>query len=178
METTPLPHLDVEHHTIPPHARLPNSQATGKPLLIYRSAFRPSGAVTPDAVEAHLQKVGAVVPQWRYGMYPTTHFHSTAHEVLVVVRGRARLCFGGEGNPERVEREVGVGDVVVIPAGVGHRLLEDLGGFEMVGSYMPGCEWDMCYGREGEEDKVRGIKGLGWFGRDPVYGDEGPVLDV
>lgn len=69
------------------------------------------------------------------------------------------------------------GDVVVVPAGVGHRLLEDLeGGFEMVGSYPTGKNWDMCYGKEGEEGKVDGIKKLGWFERDPVYGDEGPVL--
>ncbi|KAH8902123.1 hypothetical protein BR93DRAFT_982527 [Coniochaeta sp. PMI_546] len=184
METTPLPQLRVSRHTIPSHAGLPNSSATGKPLLIYHAAFGPKDRVTADAVEGHLQGVGAVLPQWRYGMYATTHFHSTAHEVLVVVRGRARLCFGGEGNPGRVEVGVGVGDVVVVPAGVGHRLLEDLGGgsgegrYEMVGSYPPGCRWDMCYGREGEEEKVRGIKGLGWFERDPVYGDEGPVLDV
>lgn len=197
MELTPLPHLRVSRHAIPPYAGLPNSSATGgKPLVIYRGAFRPTTTTTTtvgagsggsgfaDAVEAHLGRVGAAVPQWRYTMYRRTHFHSTAHEVLVVVRGRARLCFGGEENPDRVEVEVGAGDVMVVPAGVGHRLLDDLeeegeGGesYEMVGAYPPGCEWDMCYGRPGEEGKVKGIKGLGWFERDPVYGDEGPVLD-
>lgn len=112
-------------------------------------------------------------------MYSTSHFHSTSHEVLAVSRGRAKLCFGHEENPERVEPLVEKGDVMVVPAGVAHRLLEDLeGGFEMVGSYPKGASWDMCYGREGEEKKVWGIKGLGWFERDPVYGDEGPVLDV
>lgn len=179
MEITPLPSLRVSRHLIPPHARLPNCAPTGKPVLIYHSAFRPPSKVTPDAVERHLESVGAVVPRWRYGMYPVTHFHSTTHEVLVVTRGRARLCFGGEGNEGRVEVDVGVGDVVVLPAGVGHRLLEELeGGFEMVGSYPPGREWDMCYGKEGEEERVEGIKGLGWFERDPVYGDKGPVLEV
>lgn len=71
------------------------------------------------------------------------------------------------------------GDVVVVPAGVAHRLVTDVkGGFEMVGSYPVGESWDMCYGKKGEEGKVRGIKALAWFGRDPVYGDQGPVLDV
>lgn len=74
------------------------------------------------------------------------------------------------------------GDVIVVPAGVGHRLLQDEtpggGGFEMVGSYPVGKEWDMCYGREGDEEKVQRIKGLGWFERDPVYGDKGPAVDV
>jgi len=115
-------------------------------------------------------------------MYSTTHFHSTTHEVLVVSRGKAKLCFGGEENEGRVEEVVGIGDVLIVPAGVGHRLLEDQSeggeGFEMVGSYPEGKEWDMCYGKGGEEKKVDAIKTLAWFERDPVYGDEGPVLEV
>lgn len=71
------------------------------------------------------------------------------------------------------------GDAIVIPAGVGHRLLQDLdGGFEMVGSYPEGRSWDMCYGKAGEEDKVRAISNLGWFKKDPLYGDTGPALEV
>lgn len=96
-----------------------------------------------------------------------------------MTRGRALLCFGGEENPGRVEAAVEAGDVVVVPAGMAHRLLEDVeGGFEMVGSYPPGHSWDMCYGRAGEEEQVREIARLVWFGRDPIFGDEGPVLDV
>lgn len=180
---TPLAELRVSRHAIPPHkdGLIPNSAATSKPLLVYHAAF-PRESVTADAVEAHLESVGAVVPQWRYTMYSTTHFHSTTHEVLGAVKGAARLCFGGEENPGRVEEEVTKGDVIVVPAGVGHRLLEDVSedgeGFEMVGSYPPGCEWDMCYGRKGEEEKVKKIGDLDWFKRDPVYGDDGPVLKV
>jgi uncharacterized protein YjlB len=78
-----------------------------------------------------------------------------------------------------VEEIVEKGDVVVIPAGVAHRLLEDVeGGFLMVGCYPGGCSWDMAYGEEGEEGRIEGIKRLGWFERDPVYGDRGPVVDV
>jgi len=47
-----------------------------------------------------------------------------------------------------------------------------------VGCYPKGSTWDMCYGKPGEEGKVEAIKKLGWFERDPVYGDEGPVFDV
>jgi uncharacterized protein YjlB len=110
-------------------------------------------------------------------MYSTSHFHSTSHEVLAVFSGSAKLCFGGEENPQRVESVVEKGDVMVVPAGVAHRLLEDKGGFQMVGSYPKGCHWDMCYGRKGEEEKVEAIKKLKWFERDPIYGDEGPVLN-
>jgi len=112
-------------------------------------------------------------------MYSTTHFHSSTHEVLCIAQGRAKLCFGGEENPARLETEIKQGDVIIVPAGVGHRLLEDLdGGFEMVGSYPKGKNWDMCYGREGEESKVKSIENLGWFEKDPLYDGSGPVLDV
>ena len=87
------------------------------------------------------------------------------------------LGFGHEHNPDRVEVEVEKGDVVILPAGVGHRLVDDLcGGFEMVGSYPVGKAWDMCYGDFEEQASVERIKGLGWFERDPLYGDEVPII--
>lgn len=71
------------------------------------------------------------------------------------------------------------GDVIVVPAGVSHRLLEDVDGrFQMIGSYPEGSKWDMCYGKEGEEAQAKGIVSLGWFERDPICGDKGPVLDM
>ncbi|KAJ4287731.1 hypothetical protein N0V90_012435 [Kalmusia sp. IMI 367209] len=112
-------------------------------------------------------------------MYSTTHYHSTTHEVLCVHQGRAKLLFGGEHNPGKVEAEVRAGDAIVVPAGVGHRLVEDYGdggGFQMVGSYPEGCDWDMCYGKEGEEGKAQRVKDVPWFRKDPLYGDNGPVL--
>lgn len=67
--------------------------------------------------------------------------------------------------------------MIIVPAGLGHRLLDDFGsGFEMVGSYPKGKQWDMCYGKKEEESKVKGIADLGWFEKNPVYGDEGPIL--
>jgi uncharacterized protein YjlB len=175
---TPLKDLTVLKHQIPAHGLIPNTSIQNKPLLIYKSAF---SNTTASGMESHLSKTGVVSPQWRYTMYSTSHFHSTSHEVLVVANGRARLCFGHEDNSDKVEVVVEKGDVIVVPAGVAHRLLEDLGeggSFEMVGAYPKGCNWDMCYGEKGEERKVDVIKGLAWFQRDPVYGDEGPVLDL
>ena len=110
-------------------------------------------------------------------MYTTSHYHSTTHEILCIIRGRAKLLFGGEANPGRVEQEVRVGDVVVVPAGVAHRLLEDVeGGFEMLGSYLKGHSWDMCYGETGEEDKAKAVGSVAWLEKDPLYGEDGPVL--
>jgi uncharacterized protein YjlB len=50
-------------------------------------------------------------------MYSTSHFHSTSHEVLAICNGEAKLCFGHEDNPGRVEETLRQGDVVVVPAG-------------------------------------------------------------
>ena len=78
-------------------------------------------------------------------MYDFDHFHSTSHEVLGIASGKARLCFGHEENPQRVVEVLEKGDMIVMPAGVSHRILEDLeGGFQMVGSYPVGSNWDMC----------------------------------
>ncbi|KAK1238573.1 hypothetical protein MKX07_004149 [Trichoderma sp. CBMAI-0711] len=179
---TPLSSLRISQHLIPAHNLLPNSSLHSKPLIIYHAAFPPEQITTssPDAIESHLRSVGVVTPQWRYTMYDTTHFHSTTHEVLCVAAGRAKLCFGGERNPGRVEPVVSKGDVIVVPAGVAHRLLENLDPepFLMVGSYPSGKTWDMCYGKNADEYDADSIKALPWFGKDPIYGDDGPVLSV
>ena len=172
---TSLASLNVSQHHIPFFQHIPNSSAY--PLLHYRGAYPPS--TSASAVEAHLAALGAALPQWRYTMYRKCHFHSTAHEVLCVVQGQATLCFGGGENPARVELAARAGDVLIVPAGVAHHLLEEgKEGFEMVGSYPPGQQWDMCYGEDGEEQKVKGIEGVKWFDRDPLYGEKGPTVKV
>jgi len=178
LSLTPLTTLRLSAHYIPTHVHLPNTTAHSRPLLIYYSAYPPN--TTPSTLESHLS-TNKVIAQWRYTMYSQTHYHSTTHEVLCVFRGRARLLFGGEENPGKVEVEVGAGDAVVVPAGVAHRLLEDVssggyGGFCMVGSYPKGCSWDMCYGSESEGDKAKAVAVVKWLERDPLYGEDGPAL--
>jgi len=173
LNLTPLTSLRLSTHYIPTHSLIPNTTPHNHPLYIYHSAFPPS--TPPSTLESHLL-ANNLTPQWRYTMYPTTHYHSTTHEILCIYSGRATLLFGGESNPGRVETEVKAGDAVVVPAGVGHRLVEDKeGGFMMVGSYPEGCGWDMCYGKEGEEGMAEKVKGVGWLERDPLYGEGGPV---
>lgn len=173
MSITPLSSLRVSTHQIPAYNGIPNTSIQGKPLMIYHSVFRNASA---SSIESHLKSVGVVEPAWRYTMYSETHFHSNTHEVLSIAAGSAKCCFGGEENEGRVEPVLQKGDVVIVPAGVGHRLLEDYGGFQMVGSYPVGKSWDMCYGRPGEERKVKAIAELGWFKQDPIYGNDGPSL--
>lgn len=171
---TALDKLQVSRYQIPAFRNFPNTSIQARPLLIYHSAFENPSV---SDIESHLRAVGVVTPSWQFTMYSTSHFHSNTHEVLSISAGSAKLCFGGEGNPRRIEPEVVRGDVIVIPAGVAHRLLEDRGGFRMVGSYPPGPSWDMCYDNKADAEKAKMIKNLAWFDKDPVYGIQGPALD-
>lgn len=175
-QLAPLSSLRVSRHLIPAHRGFPNSSVHHRPLFIYHAAFPSSSS--PSSIEQHLRSVGVVSPAWRYKMYTQHHFHSTTHEVLVISSGAATLFFGGDGNSQGVQTDVGKGDVIVVPAGVGHAMLEDKGSFDMVGSYpVGGAQWDHCLGAESDlEEVTKRIRGLGWFDGDPVYGDEGPVL--
>ena len=63
-----------------------------------------------------------------------TPLHSTAHEALDIFRGQARARLGG---PNGQELMLYPGDVLVLPAGVGHASLEADDDFCMVGAYPP-----------------------------------------
>ena len=90
LSLAPLTSLQISKHMIPRHKLLPNTSIQKKPLLIYHAAIPPSASASD--IENHLKSVGVVIPQWRYTMYDTTHFHSTTHEVLCISSGHARLC--------------------------------------------------------------------------------------
>ncbi|KAI5294410.1 hypothetical protein KEM52_004081 [Ascosphaera acerosa] len=168
---------------------LPNSTISDKPVYIYHDAFAPAApgaghgdrdsSATRNAVAASIP-ADSVTPQWTYTMFPKCHFHSTTPEVLYVLAGSADLCFGGSQNPRRGEETVKAGDVVVIPAGVAHHLLEDrTGDFEMLGCYPPGKSWDMRDEAEREARRggvARNIARAGWLAHDPVFGESGPTL--
>jgi uncharacterized protein YjlB len=145
---------------------IPNSRL---PLLVYRAAV-PADA---EAIEAAFAR-NAWPPAWRWGVYPFHHFHSNAHEVLGVFRGAARILFGG---PAGKALDVAAGDVVVIPAGVGHRRLSGSADFLVVGAYPPGAEYDLRRGDPAEIAKVRAnIARVKLPASDPVGGSTGALI--
>jgi len=108
------------------------------------------------------------------GIFPSHHYHSTAHEVLVVYGGSARVQFGGEAG---IVASVTAGDVVIIPAGVGHKNLGATADFRVIGAYPRGQTWDICYGRAGERPRAdENIARVPLPSADPVLGREGPLF--
>ena len=112
---------------------------------------------------------------WRWRIYPFHHFHTNTHEVLGVSQGGAELLLGGSGG-ERFQ--VGVGDVVVIPAGVGHKCESCSAEFEVVGAYPSAVAPDLFRSGEGEVGSLRGaVSRVGLPAMDPVFGAGGPLFD-
>lgn len=90
-----------------------------------------------DECEQMIVRGNSWTSPWVWGIFPFHHYHSTAWELLVCVRGAADVQLGGQEGPVvAVEKN----DLVLIPPGVAHKQLSSSGGFTLLGSYpMRGC---------------------------------------
>lgn len=149
----------------------PNSKL---PLLLYRRAVSISEE-EPARVFEDLFESNGWGDSWRNGIYPYQHYHSTAHEVLGIYRGTAKVQLGGE---HGVIHDVRAGDVIVIPAGVAHKNLGSSADFGVVGAYPEGQEMDMNYGKASERERaIENIGQLALPKMDPVFGENGPLME-
>jgi uncharacterized protein YjlB len=162
---------EVEIHILGDDGLIPNNAKL--PLILYRHAVALENAKRePErAIEALFGENGWV-GAWVDGIYDFHHYHSTAHEVLGIAAGSAKVQLGG---PNGLVRDLEAGDVVVIPAGVGHCLIagNDL---VVVGAYPEGQRWDLC--RATEADRLKALENIPWVPLprfDPVFGREGLV---
>lgn len=150
---------------------IPNSRL---PVLLYQGALVLPKDDPAAAIEAllHANQWGN---DWRNGIFSYHHYHSTAHEVLFVYGGSAKVQLGGEAG---LIETISAGDVIVIPAGVGHKNLGASSDFHVVGAYPPSQNVDMNYGKSGERPRVdENIARLALPATDPVFGKTGPLLD-
>jgi uncharacterized protein YjlB len=146
------------------------------PLVLYRNAVATKGAPDEAAVFEELFKANRWGDSWRNGIYDYVHYHSRIHEVLGIVRGSARVRFGGD---KGKELEIKAGDVAILPAGTGHHRLEASDDFLVVGAYPPTGTYDECRGAPGE--RARALKTIPRVARpktDPVYGKDGPLTKL
>lgn len=113
---------------------------------------------------------------WRDIVLPYDHFHSTTHEVLGMGKGTVTLHIGGE---KGLDMEVSAGDVLILPAGVGHYAVSEHKNYEMVGGYPDGKGWDLLTGTSEEREKaIPQIEKLPIPKTDPVFGIEGELLKL
>ena len=161
---------EVQEHLFGDDGGIPNNPTL--PLLVYPQALDESArsAAGCKALFASNGWGGA----WVNGVFAYHHYHSNAHEVLGVIEGGASLTFGG---PRGTTLDVRAGDVVVIPAGVGHRNEGASADFSVVGAYPKGQEsYDLRTGEAGERPEVvENIENVALPQADPLFGAAGPL---
>ncbi|KAJ5211917.1 uncharacterized protein N7498_003563 [Penicillium cinerascens] len=98
--------------------------------------------------------------------------------------GGSRLALGRERHETAtggVEVDVKAGDVIVVPAGVSHRSLSAYGDYRYIGVYPEAApKWrnNYCRGNEDMETLREEIAGVDIPQHDPVYGLDGPLVDI
>jgi len=158
-----------EAHFFTDDGTIPNS---GLPLLVYRAALPADAAEIERIFAAH-----AWPPSWRDGVFPWHHFHPETHEALGVASGTARVRFGGPGGRDV---DLAAGDVVVVPAGVGHCGLAASPDLVIVGAYPAGSRHrDSTRGDASRHAAFRAaIAAVSLPEADPVQGKEGDLLHL
>lgn len=160
-----------EEHRFADDGRIPNNPRL--PLLLYRRAVALPDDDPARAFEEIFARNGWV-GSWRNGIYDFHHYHGNAHEVLGVARGRVRVRLGGEGG---LATELIAGDVVVIPAGTGHRNEGASPDLLVVGAYPRGQE-DYDLRRGAPDERAAALDAIARVpapGADPLTGLGGPL---
>lgn len=141
------------------------------PVIVYRRVLD-----GPDRARAfeRLFRTNGWGGLWRNGVYSFHHFHSTAHEILGIAAGQARLMIGG---PAGKEIAVQAGDALLLPAGTGHCRLEASNDLLVIGGYPPGQEADLCREMPTAEQQAM-IDELGIPAKDPLKGEAGGLRSL
>lgn len=160
--------MEPETLHLAPGERVPNSRL---PVLIYRGV----GAHNAREMLALFARNGWS-QGWRNGIYPFHHFHSTAHEVLGIVGGEVDVTLGGDTGEIASLR---AGDIVVLPAGTGHKRLTPAAGLDVVGAYPDGGDVDLIRADDvGPAIYAKALATIGALlnpGTDPMFGVAGPL---
>jgi uncharacterized protein YjlB len=147
---------------------IPNNPSL--PVLIYPTVFK----AHPDKIEKTFNQ-NNWLNSWTNGVFDYHHFHSNTHEVLGVKNGSATIQLGGE-NGKIVD--VKTGDVIVLPAGTGHKRISSSPDFSVIGAYPDGLSYNLKIGELNERPQVlKDIEKVPFPKLDPVFGFNGPLLD-
>jgi len=151
---------------------IPNSPY---PLLVYKNAFPERGNTGADWLEKKF-KANNWYNSWRWGIYPFHHYHSITHEVLGCFQGYAEVHMGG---PNGKIMKIEAGDILVIPAGVGHKCISHSNDFTVVGAYPNGMDWDLIKEEKSKhEQSLQNIKNVPFPNADPLIGKDNGLIKI
>ncbi|MCM3170125.1 cupin domain-containing protein [Peribacillus frigoritolerans] len=139
------------------------------PILLYPGALTEQAELTEEIFNKNNWR-----NSWINGVFDFHHYHSNAHEVLGVLQGNAIVQLGGE---KGKSVEIKTGDVLILPAGTGHKRLASSNDFKIVGAYPEGKEYNLK--TENAEDRLQSLEDIPKVTlpeTDPVFGDHGPLL--
>jgi uncharacterized protein YjlB len=165
----PLAFLFQDDGAIPNNPRLP--------FLVYAQAIDLTGRIDPaEVIEETFLANGWGDNMWRNGIYPFPHYHSMIHEALGIAHGRVRVRFGGKTGEDI---DLRAGDVAVLPAGTGHQRVHGSPDLLVIGAYPPSGRLNLCRGSRAEHARaVHTIPLVPHPQADPVYGAEGPLVEL
>jgi len=159
----------IENFKLKRKNNFPNSSL---PVLIYR-----------EAIELPAQKNKAALiaektfgrngwsNSWKNGIYDFHHYHSNTHECMIICSGKATVVLGGPGGKKT---DLKAGDVLILPAGTGHKCIKFSEDFLCVGAYPQGKDYDLRLGRAKElKSSAKRISQVSLPAKDPIFGKTG-----
>jgi uncharacterized protein YjlB len=159
----------ILHFALKPNKYFPNNKL---PVLLFK-----------DALNLQSEKEEAIITvqkifsrngwsnSWSNGIYDFHHYHSNTHECMAICSGSAEVILGGPGG-RKIKIETG--DVLILPAGAGHKCLKCTKNFCCVGAYPQGKDYDTNLGKITEyKNAVASIKKIPVPSKDPVFGKLG-----
>ena len=158
--------MNVVAHLLAPGAGIPNHPRW--PLLVYAGVVKDP---RPEAFEELFTR-NRWPAAWRNGVFPFHHYHPDGHEALGIYSGEVTVQFGGEAG---VTLSAHPGDVIVLPAGTGHKKLSSRGSLGVVGAYPEGTRPGTS--KAGFTAKTLALRlAVPLPACDPVYGPGGPLF--
>jgi len=142
------------------------------PVVIYKNALQ--SMPNKNFESTFLQNGWA--NNWHDIILTEDHFHSNTHEVLGLKRGQARLMLGGrKGKMVNVD----MGDVIILPAGVGHYSVDNSMDYQFVGGYPNGADWNLHFSLKKEDSPsiLAEIANISLPEKDPIFGYNGHLFE-
>ena len=159
----------VAHYLLKRNGNFPNSKLE---VLIYQKILSlPKQKNKSAEIAQQIFYRNGWSNAWQNGIYDFHHYHSNTHECMAICMGSAAVIIGGPGGKKIFLKQ---GDVIILPAGTGHRCVSSTADFLCVGAYPHSKNYDLLRGTPEEfKNAIKRIKRIPVPLKDPVLGKEG-----